>query len=518
MTDLRVLLNSRNTVTCSDDVLRTRLDHLDWFLSIYTSGRGWTEAADYAAATLGKGVSCSRRLRAWGRNFIRDRSALPYHQYANSGRDSLLDNAKLVEELLAHIAGAGTHVSAQAIIDFMNKPEVVECYRISKLISLDTACKWMSRLGFKWREPPKGTYIDGHERPDVVHYCQNVYLPSLAQCEPMMRAWDEDNLTHLIDPSSPSPIRHNVLWFNDQCIFCQNDRRKFRWVHTSEKPVPLPKGEGTSPMVSDFISANYGWLCSPDGKESARVLFRPGVNQEGYFTNEDILRQADNAMDILQKYYPNDNHIFIFDNATIHTKRPPGSLSARRMPKKTPDSKKPEKEANWLVEVDVIDEQGRAVYGPDRKKLKKRVRMADGVLPNGQLQSLYFPEGHPQAGIFKGMAVILMERGFIKEAGLKAQCKGFKCPEDRIDCCCCRFLFSQPDFAIIKSTLELRCKEHGFPSLFLPKFHPELNPIEQCWCRAKLMYREYLLSSKEDVMHLHVVETLDTISLKHVRQ
>ena len=73
-------------------------------------------------------------------------------------------------------------------------------------------------------------------------------------------------------------------------------------------------------MVSDFISADYGWLGSPDGKESAQVLFRPGTNWEGYFTNEDILQQVGHAMDILQKYYPNDNHIFIFDNATIHTK------------------------------------------------------------------------------------------------------------------------------------------------------------------------------------------------------
>ena len=52
-------------------------------------------------------------------------------------------------------------------------------------------------------------------------------------------------------------------------------------------------------MVSDFISADYGWLCSPDGGESARVLFQPGANWEGYFTNEDVLWPVDNAMDIL---------------------------------------------------------------------------------------------------------------------------------------------------------------------------------------------------------------------------
>jgi hypothetical protein len=120
-------------------------------------------------------------------------------------------------------------------------------------------------------------------------------------------------------------------------------------------------------MVSDFISADYGWLYSPDGTESARVLFRPGANREGYFTNEDMLWQVDGAMDILENFYPHDNHIFIFDNATIHTKQPPGSLSTRHMLKKTPkpDPRKPDKEANWLMAVDVTDKQGRPVYGPD---------------------------------------------------------------------------------------------------------------------------------------------------------
>ena len=520
LADLRTLLKSHNGRIRSDIILRTQLDHLDRFLSTYATGRGWTGTADYTAAILGQGISSSRQLRVWGKNFIRDRSALPYHNHANSGCSSLLDNIDFVEELLAHIANIGTYVSAQAITDFLKKPEVANRYHIPKPVALMTARRWMSKLNFSWRQPPKGTYLDGHERPDVVHYRQNIFLPALAQLEPNIRAWDRDNLTYLIDPSSLSLTRPNVLWFHDQCIFYQNDQRKCRWVHVSEKPLPLPKGEGVSLMVSDFISADYGWLCSPDGTDSARVLFRPGANREGYFTNEDILQQVDNAIDILRKHYPNDNHTFIFNNATIHTKRPPGSLSARHMPKKTPkpDPKEPKKEANWLVEVDVIGEKGRPVYGPDRKKLKKRVRMANGVLPDGQPQPLYFAEGHPQAGIFKGMAVILAERGFFKEAALNAQCKDFKCPKDQVDCCSRRFLFNQPDFTAVKSTLEMRCEERGSPALFLPKFHPELNPIEQCWCYAKLMYREFPLSPKEAVMHSYVVSVLDSISLKHIRQ
>ena len=120
-------------------------------------------------------------------------------------------------------------------------------------------------------------------------------------------------------------------------------------------------------MVSDFISTDYGWLCSPDGTESTQVLLWPGENREGYFTNEDILQQVNNVMDTLRKYYPNEDHIFIFDNATIHTKQTPGSLSAQHMLKNTLklDPKKPGKEANWLVEVDATDDHGHPVYGPD---------------------------------------------------------------------------------------------------------------------------------------------------------
>ena len=64
-------------------------------------------------------------------------------------------------------------------------------------------------------------------------------------------------------------------------------------------------------MVADFVSADYGWLCSPDGSQQAQVLFKAGKAQEGYFTNDDILGQATHAMDILQEHYLSEKH-FLF--------------------------------------------------------------------------------------------------------------------------------------------------------------------------------------------------------------
>jgi len=73
---------------------------------------------------------------------------------------------------------------------------------------------------------------------------------------------------------------------------------KIRWVHKGEGAIPYAKGEGVSLMVVVFVLANYGWLCSLDGSQQAWVLFQAGKAWEGYFMNDDILRQTTNAMDI----------------------------------------------------------------------------------------------------------------------------------------------------------------------------------------------------------------------------
>ena len=115
-------------------------------------------------------------------------------------------------------------------------------------------------------------------------------------------------------------LQRVIVWFYNESTFYAHDRRKKRWVHFSEKAVLRKKGEGASLMVSDFVSADYRWLQSPDGIETARVIFKAGKARDGYFTNDDILEQTARAIDIVEKHYPNYEHIFVFDNATTHSK------------------------------------------------------------------------------------------------------------------------------------------------------------------------------------------------------
>ena len=184
-------------------------------------------------------------------------------------------------------------------------------------------------MGYHWKKEAKGQYVDGHEREDVVQYQQEVFLPMMEKYGEQTRKWANDGseiIPLILTLSTP----HVVIWFHDKSIFYAHDRQRTHWIHQDETPMPYAKGEGALFMVSDFVSADYGWLCH--GSLMARVMLKPRKNRDGYFTNEDILHQATAAMDILSTHFPNDHHIFVFDNATIHCKQSEDSPSALKMP------------------------------------------------------------------------------------------------------------------------------------------------------------------------------------------
>ena len=141
----------------------------------------------------------------------------------------------------------------------------------------------------------------------------------------------------------------------------------------------------------------------------------------------------------------------------------------------------------------------RAANGPGHsygsitvRPVEVRIPMGDARFADGSPQPLYFPPDHPtHPGLFKGMAVILEERGYTGARKIRAECIGFKCPKDPDGeyghCCCRRILFNEPDFVNVPSLLSSLCAKNNVPAIFLPKFSPELNPIEMLGiCKADL--------------------------------
>ena len=205
-----------------------------------------------------------------------------------------------------------------------------------------------------------------------------------------------------------------------------------------------------------------------------------------------MIAQVDHAIDIFEgRTNGLATGLFIFDNAPSHQKRADDALSARKMPKNP--------SPNWTHR-------------------KGGSQMRNTTLPNGESQSFYFDEDHPtMAGWYKGMEQIIKERGLWKE-GLLVQCEGFKCVQGKIDCCCRCLLFTQPDFTMQKSQLEEFITSRGHICDFYPKYHCELNFIEQFWGAAKFRYRITPKTNNIIEMEKNVLACLDEVPLLQIRR
>jgi hypothetical protein len=93
-----------------------------------------------------------------------------------------------------------------------------------------------------------------------------------------------------------------------------------------------------------------------------------------------------------------------------------------------------------------------------------------------------------------------------------------KCRAGSKDCCMCRIMFHQPDFIEAKSLLETMAKSYGFEVLLLPKYHCELNPIEQCWGYAKRLYRHNPPSSREEDLEKNTIAALNAVPIVSMRR
>ena len=260
-------------------------------------------------------------------------------------------------------------------------------------------------------------------------------------------------------------------------------------------------------MALDFLTVDWGRLQSAKGTQcmkawynnlflahqsnhcrSARIVFKAGKNQDGYFTCNDLIEQVDKAIDIFEERTNGfATGLFLFDNAPSHQKQADDALSARKMPKNP--------SLDWV-------------------HWKGVARMCNASLPNGQPQNLYFEHDHPtMPGWFKGMEVIIRERGFWPEEGLSAQCESFRCKNSHTNCCCWHLLFCQPDFMTQKICLEEFVTLRGHICDFYPKYHCELNFIEQYWGAIKFHYCNTTHTTNIVEMEKNMLICLDDVPL-----
>lgn len=118
------------------------------------------------------------------------------------------------------------------------------------------------------------------------------------------------------------------------------------------------------------------------------------------------------------------------------------------------------------------------------------------------------------------MEIIICKCSLWPKGGLPAECH-FKPPEGQAvlpSCCCQHILYNQLDFVSQKPLLQEHIKSHGHLCNFYPRYHCELNFIEQYWGVAKLRFRIAGRARTLRDMETKMLQCLDDVPLKQIQR
>jgi len=215
------------------------------------------KASDLARRAVRHKKAYALRLRQWIFTFMRD-GTLPTHRLGLS--TSVLRDEDFAQDIHLHLlelSSKGRFISAADVVAFVSTEEMRARLGGKTTISEHTARRWLHAMSWRFSKDPKGMYIDGHERADVVAY-RSEFLGRWSGYERRMRLFHGDG-TVSKEPQLLHTEQQLVLYTHDESTFYANDRRKTIWTHSSAVQ-PKAKGEGESLMVGDFLSPEFGRL------------------------------------------------------------------------------------------------------------------------------------------------------------------------------------------------------------------------------------------------------------------
>ena len=202
-------------------------------------------------------------------------------------------------------------------------------------LTASAAVAWLKKLRFEWKEVRKGVYIDGHEKPEVVFFWQQCFLPQWKQLQKRMLMW----LPSWQIDSTPLPAGKRLLipCAHDEYSFHSNNGVHHRWIH-KDRHLICKKSRGQGLMVSDFILPCNPLEIPPSVPmpsilESRDIEPVPGlkinsrqateyikVGHRSWWKGHNLIDHGLNvAIPLFEATFPNTQALFLFDHATSHT-------------------------------------------------------------------------------------------------------------------------------------------------------------------------------------------------------
>ncbi|KAF9510731.1 hypothetical protein BS47DRAFT_1364327 [Hydnum rufescens UP504] len=142
-------------------------------------------------------------------------------------------------------------------------------------------------------------YMDGHEREDVIHYRNDIFLPTMAKFESHMACYEGEDLKRH-EPNLQPGEKRIIVQFHDESCFHANEFKSSAWLKQGQS-ILQKKSWGCLIHVSDFINEE-------DGR-----LIQHNVHGK-------VIRDARKAL-------------FIFDQSSAHASLRPDALRAFDMNK-----------------------------------------------------------------------------------------------------------------------------------------------------------------------------------------
>ncbi|EJD34753.1 hypothetical protein AURDEDRAFT_75916, partial [Auricularia subglabra TFB-10046 SS5] len=512
-----------------------------------------SKSALRVAQSFVRGPWFARRICADARYFEKNTGRLPPRRIGKKGgARSLLDDEDVMLGVQRWLRTQETGtITPQLLRKHLNEVLLPALgVKRKKSVSVRTAVRWMWKLGYKRRRHRKGVYWDGHERKDVVK-ARVAYLARMKTLAPHMRAYEGASM----EPEPLLQLENDdgeagdevIVIYHDESAYHANDFSGDFWLKDGEM-VLKKKDQGRLIMVSDFVCKPSGRLFLNEDElqrnkalpaeqqlkaTDARIIICPSSKAGGddYWNMAQMLAQMKDAIAIAKFKWPHAHLVFVFDNSSCHDSMSDDALNVKKM---------------------------NVNPGGAQRIMHDTYIPSDNPNPalRGKLQRMVYEDDHPDpelCGKAKGMRVVLQERGLIRADGTDSsgkrvigECKacaarkarkphltgptkdeldadmgdeddaGSDDDDDAPSCCMQRMLSRQTDFAEEKSELWKLLHANGCECLFLPKFHPELNPIELLWGWSKRYFRERSTRNFKFACAL-VPESLDACPLSTIR-
>ena len=397
-----------------------------FYILVHLLAMGVMDAAKIISIITGKS---ERTVRGWRATFLVNDGTFPESLIGKYKRNGVLwQNEDLNKQATKYVRENNSvkgkpNMTLYSFCHWVNDSLLQSCVLepgIPRKIGLETARTWLHELGFSKITAKKGTYVDGHEREDVVEY-RNKFLRKMVSLGFLN---NENAPTPEASQALPSDLRtpssdqisKTIILFHDESTFQACDYERTQWGKKDDHML-VPKSKGAGIMVSDFISEKYGYLRLteeeyerakirfPDlTQQSARAFLEYGESKEGYWTSEKFMNQIKQSAKLAEYKFPKEDGykvIWIFDHSSCHGAYSEDSLNAYKM---------------------------------NAKLGGKQPKMRDTVW-QGKVQHMVFRIGVP-----KGLIQILTERGKYR--------KGMKLEEMRAE------LASHADFKEEKTRIE----------------------------------------------------------------